>query len=71
MLFLQDGKLLPQDQILQEQIAARIEGAAKQYERRPQQAKHEDSLTRKGGRNRLHVHPTDYAADPNFGEALG
>src|ERR1035437_7181460 len=49
---LQNGKLLPQGQILQEQIATRRKGSDKRYEQKPQQAQHKDSLTRKIWRNR-------------------
>ena len=66
---LQNGKLLPQGQILQEQIATRAKGPDKQYEQKPQQAQHGASLTRKDRRNRLHFYLTDCAADHNFGEA--
>jgi hypothetical protein len=66
---LQNGKLLPKGQVLQEQIAAGTEGSGSQYEQEPQQAQHEASLTRKGRRNRLLFYLTDYAADRNFGEA--
>jgi hypothetical protein len=66
---LQNGKLLPQGQILQEQIATRTKGPDKQYEQKPQQAEHGASLTRKTKRNRVHSYLVDLTADRNFGEA--
>jgi hypothetical protein len=66
---LQNGKLLPQGKILQEQIATRAKGPDKQYEQKPQQAQHGTSLTRKETRNGLHFYLTDCAADHNFGDA--
>jgi hypothetical protein len=55
MLFPQDGKLLPQGQILQEQIAARITGSDRQYEQKPQRAQRRASLTRKTRRNHKYL----------------
>jgi hypothetical protein len=63
---LQNGKLLPQGQVFQEQIATRTKGPDKQYE---QKAQHGTSLTRKETRNWLHLYLTDCAVDHNSGEA--
>jgi hypothetical protein len=60
--------LLPQGQILQEQIATRAQGPDKHYEQKPQQAHHGASLTRKDRRNWLHLYLADGAADRYFGE---
>ena len=48
----QDGQLLPQGQILQEQISTRTKGSGSKYEQEPQKAEHSASLTRKNRRNR-------------------
>jgi hypothetical protein len=69
MPLLQNGKLLPQAQILQEQIATTAKGPDKQYEQKPQQAQHGASLTRKTRRSWIHFYLTDYAADRHFGKA--
>src|ERR1035441_7413325 len=69
MPLLQNGKLLPQGQVLQEQIATRAKGPDQRYEQKPQQAQHGASLTRKDRRDRLHFYLTDSAADRNCGEA--
>src|ERR1035438_97502 len=66
---LQNGKLLPQGQILQEQIATRAKRPDKQYEQKPQQVQNATSLTRKETRNWLHIYMTDCAADHCFGDA--
>src|ERR1035441_8826286 len=50
MPLLQNGKLLPQGQVLQEQIATRAKGPDQRYEQKPQQAQHGASLTRKAGK---------------------
>jgi hypothetical protein len=42
----QNRKLLPQSQILQDQVAARAKETNSQYRKKPQQAQHETSFTR-------------------------
>jgi hypothetical protein len=66
---LQHPELLPESEIFEKQIAARMDGSDSQYKQEPQQAEHEASLTRKETRNWLHFYLTDCAADHNFGEA--
>ena len=54
--------------ILQKQIATRAKVPDKQYERKPQQAQYEASLTRKTRRNRTHFYLAELTADRNFGK---